>query len=100
MATFRGLRGTLLDPFRNGAERQLDRTLLAQFEADIRSTLPKLAGGDYASAVALAKLPEKVRGYGHVRAAQAQAVAPERERLLAAVDGPAAQVIELSRRAG
>ena len=37
----------------------------------------------YDRAVAIASLPEKIRGYGHVRAAAAEAVAQEREALLA-----------------
>lgn len=39
LACLRKLRGTVLDPFRHGAERALDRRLLAQYEADVAAVL-------------------------------------------------------------
>ena len=89
MAPLRGLRGTLLDPFRNNAERRLERQLLRQYETDIAALLPKLATGDYDSAVALASLPAKIRGYGHIKQGNADVAALERERLLGDFLAPA-----------
>ena len=94
MAPLRGLRGTILDPFRNSSERRLARELLAGYEADLERTLAGLNAGTHASAVKLASLPEKIRGYGHVREAHAEAVATEREALLSAGQG---QVVEIRR---
>ncbi len=85
MARLRGLRGTLLDPFRHGAERKLERSLLAQYEQDLRALLPRLNADNYAQIVALAALPQKIRGFGHVKLANAQAAASEREQLLQAL---------------
>ncbi len=82
MSRLRGLRGTVLDPFRNSAERQLDRALAQQYEADIRMLVAGLNDANYDTAVAIASLPERIRGYGHVRKASADAVAPDRERLI------------------
>ncbi|MBB4843676.1 indolepyruvate ferredoxin oxidoreductase [Paucibacter oligotrophus] len=82
MARFKGLRGSWLDPFRNNEERRLDQQLLAQYEADIEALLPRLDATNRAMAVKLAALPESIRGYGHVKAAQAEAAATRRRALL------------------
>ena len=84
MARFRRWRGSMLDPFRNSPERRLDRRLLAEYEAEIERLLAGLDATNYDLAVKLASLPEKIRGYGHVREASAVAVAKEREALLSA----------------
>lgn len=85
MARLRGLRGTLFDPFRHGAERKLEQALLAQYEQDLRTLLPRLNADNYTQVVAFAALPQKIRGFGHVKLANAQATASERERLLQAL---------------
>ena len=82
MARLRGLRGTWLDPFRISSERQLDRKLLAEYEADVERMIAGLDAAGYERAVRIASLPDRIRGYGHVRAVSADAVAKEREELL------------------
>lgn len=84
MSGLRGLRGTALDPFRKGSERELDRRVLAQYESDIASLLGGLDASNHAKAVAIASLPERIRGFGHVRAASAMQAQAERDRLMAA----------------
>ena len=91
MARLRFLRGSVLDPFRNSAERRLSRALLEQYERDIEQMLAGLTVDKHAVAVRIASLPEKIRGYGHVREEHAAAVAPERERLLAEFAAAGAQ---------
>lgn len=81
----RGLRGTLLDPFRNSPERILARKLLAQYESDIETILTDTTAESIEAAVALATLPEKIRGYGHVREVHAMAVQEERSALRASL---------------
>ena len=73
----------MLDPFRNSAERRLAQRLLADYENDIELVLGKLAPETCDTAVKLAALPEKIRGYGHVREADAVAAAKERAELQA-----------------
>jgi indolepyruvate ferredoxin oxidoreductase len=90
MAPLRGLRGSILDPFRNSGERRLARELLAGYEADVTRIAASLTADNHASAVKLAALPEKIRGYGHVREAHAEAVAKDRDLLLAQWQRPAA----------
>ena len=89
MSRLKGMRGSVLDPFRNSAERQLERSLLAQYEADLSALLPALNATNQATAVALAALPQKIRGYGHVKQASATVAAGEREKLLGVVAGAA-----------
>ena len=83
MNALRGLRGTWLDPFRNNAERQLDARLLAQYEQDIAALLAAPQAHALATTLALVALPQKIRGYGHVREASAASADNERAQLLA-----------------
>lgn len=82
MARMRRLRGSWLDPFRNAAERTLDRRLLAQYEADMQAALSDLRADTLPIAIKLASLPQTIRGYGHVREAQAAKAEGSREKLL------------------
>ncbi len=91
MARLRGLRGTLLDPFRHDKERSLEKSLLDQYESDVHALLADLSNENYDSAVAIAALPTKIRGYGHVKQASADTTAAERERLLQDFANPAHQ---------
>jgi indolepyruvate ferredoxin oxidoreductase len=67
LAKFKLLRGTPLDPFGYGAERKLEVQLIADYERDLGELLQQLNAGNYATAVAIAELPEQIRGYGHVK---------------------------------
>lgn len=82
MSRLRWLRGTWLDPFRFGAERRLDRQWLAEYEGDVRALLDGLTAGNLNLAVQIASLPEKLRGYGHVREASSAIARAHREDLL------------------
>ena len=102
MAPLRKLRGSLFDPFRHSDERRLARELLDGYRADIERLLPELSSANHAIAVRIAALPDKVRGYGHVRQASASAAATERDGLLAQWRQPQASAesawaIELAR---
>ncbi len=99
MAPLRGLRDTVLDPFRGSGERRLARELLATYEADLDRLVTGLDAERHALAVRIASLPERIRGYGHVREQHAEAVAKEREALLAQWTGGGLQAVEVVRRA-
>ena len=79
MARLSFLRGTWLDPFRRSAERQLERRLRAEYEADVEKLLTLLSPATHATAVRIAGLPESIRGYGRVKEASAAEAARERE---------------------
>ena len=82
LAKFKGLRGTALDPFGYTAERKMERGLIRDYEDLLAELLPKLSKENYRTAVELASLPERIRGFGHVKEAHIAAVAAQRERLL------------------
>ncbi|WP_269631841.1 indolepyruvate ferredoxin oxidoreductase family protein [Pelomonas sp. BJYL3] len=74
LAKFKGLRGGWLDVFGKTEERRMERQLLADYEQLLRrEILPLLQPGlekpRYELMLALARLPEKIRGYGHVKLA-------------------------------
>ncbi|WP_295007340.1 indolepyruvate ferredoxin oxidoreductase family protein [uncultured Dechloromonas sp.] len=82
LSKFKGLRGSFLDVYRNSAERKMAHRLLEQYEQDIDGCITRIAAGNYATAVQIASLPEKVRGYGHVREQHAATMERERAGLL------------------
>jgi len=82
LARLRGLRNGPFDPFRFSADRKLDRRLLAEYEALLDELVTRLDAGTHATALALAKLPEEIRGFGPVREAAAEKAAARRARLL------------------
>ena len=69
LARLKGLRGTSLDPFGRTQERRDERALIADYEALCRELTAGLTPENHALAVTLASLPEKIRGFGHVKAA-------------------------------
>jgi indolepyruvate ferredoxin oxidoreductase len=67
LAKFKGLRGTAFDPFGRTVERRTERKLIADYEAMLGEVLEKLNPGNHHLAVGLAAIPEKIRGFGHVK---------------------------------
>jgi indolepyruvate ferredoxin oxidoreductase len=83
LARLRVLRGTRLDPFARTDERRTERQLIADYEALVAELLDRLAPPTLATAVALASLPERIRGFGHVKERNLRAAKAEEARLLA-----------------
>ena len=67
LASLRRVRNTPLDPFRGTADRKLHRRLLVEYESLLNEILGALTAGNHAEAVALASLPDAIRGYGKIR---------------------------------
>jgi indolepyruvate ferredoxin oxidoreductase len=67
LAKLKGLRGTPFDIFAYTAERKLERALIQQYRETILGLLPKLNSANLNRAVAIASIPEEIRGYGHVK---------------------------------
>ncbi|MFH1557850.1 MAG: indolepyruvate ferredoxin oxidoreductase family protein [Pseudomonadota bacterium] len=88
LAKFRGLRGTPLDPFGRTAERRTERALIAEYEALLGEIVGALDADNHAHAVALASVPEKIRGYGPVKARHLVAAKAEEATLLARFRAP------------
>ncbi|NTV10807.1 MAG: indolepyruvate ferredoxin oxidoreductase family protein, partial [Zoogloea sp.] len=83
LAKLKGLRGTRWDVFGRQPERQAERALIAQYEADVAELLAGLDAGRLGLAVEIARLPEGIRGFGPVKAAAMERVAAVRVALLA-----------------
>jgi indolepyruvate ferredoxin oxidoreductase len=73
LARLKFLRGTALDPFGRTEERREERALIAEYRADIEELLGGLSPVNHALALELARVPEQIRGYGHVKARHLQA---------------------------
>ena len=67
LAKFKFLRGTPLDLFGYSAERKLELELIDDYEQNLDYLLKELNADNYRTALALAELPEQIRGYGHVK---------------------------------
>ena len=68
LARFKGLRGTMLDPFGYTQERRRERRLIERYEQVVSSLLGELDHTNHAVAVEIASLPDRIRGFGHVKA--------------------------------
>lgn len=60
----------------------MERQLIADYEALIAELLPQLSAEKLDLAVQLARLPEKIRGYGHVKLAHVVTVRAQWKDLL------------------
>ncbi|CAM3673070.1 indolepyruvate ferredoxin oxidoreductase family protein [Paracidovorax anthurii] len=67
LAKMKGLRGTALDPFGRTAERRTERALIQEYRASIEELLAGLTAGNLPLAEEIARIPEQIRGYGHVK---------------------------------
>ena len=67
LAKFKFLRGTPLDPFGYTAERQMERRLISDYEHLLGEIFEHLTPANHHVAVALAMIPEKIRGFGPIK---------------------------------
>jgi indolepyruvate ferredoxin oxidoreductase len=67
LAKLKGLRGTALDVFGRSEERKTERALIGEYRASIDEVLARLTADNHAQAVEIARIPEKIKGYGHVK---------------------------------
>jgi indolepyruvate ferredoxin oxidoreductase len=84
LARLKFLRGTAFDPFGRTEERRTERALVGQYRACIEELLPALAAGNLAQAAEIARLPEEIRGYGHVKERHLAAARAKWDKLMAA----------------
>src|SRR5262249_4872405 len=82
LAKLKGLRGTAFDPFGYTVERRTERALIADYEAMLAEILEKLSAHNHHVSVALASIPEKIRGFGHVKERHLRAAKAEEATLL------------------
>ena len=97
LAKFKGLRGGALDLFGRTEERRIERQLIRDYEALVDELLAGLSAEKLDIAIKLARLPEGIRGYGHVKLANVVTVRAQWKDLLdrfhgRAVEAPVAVV--------
>ncbi len=68
LAPLKVLRGGPLDVFGYSAERRQERALVQEYQQAIVAMLPTLNAANRDAAVAFARVPEHIRGFGHVKA--------------------------------
>lgn len=89
LARLRFLRGGVFDPFGRTEERRTERRLIGEYEAAIEQVLAGLGHDNHRLAVDIASIPDRIRGYGHVKEANLKAAKRSEAMLLAAFREPA-----------
>jgi indolepyruvate ferredoxin oxidoreductase len=83
LAKLKGLRGGAFDVFGYTGERRMERALIGEYRDLVTALIGQLNADNHAMAVDLASLPEKVRGFGHVKEQAVASFRSEQARLLA-----------------
>jgi indolepyruvate ferredoxin oxidoreductase len=73
LARLKGLRGTAWDVFGYTEERRTERALIGEYMQQIEGVIADLNADQHARAVAVAQVPENIKGFGHVKARNLQA---------------------------
>jgi indolepyruvate ferredoxin oxidoreductase len=94
LVRLRGLRGKTFDVFGYSAERKMERGLIKDYIAQIDELIIRLSPQNHALAMELLRLPESIRGYGHIKEASVKASFERRAQLLAAFDSSSAMAAE------
>ncbi|MGC1695087.1 MAG: indolepyruvate ferredoxin oxidoreductase family protein, partial [Pseudolabrys sp.] len=94
LAKFKFLRGTPFDPFGYTAERRTERRLIAEYYDLLADVAERLTPDNHHLAVALAALPEKIRGFGHVKQRHLAAAKAEEKALREQFDAGSAPFLK------
>ncbi len=87
LRSMRRVRGTPLDVFGWAHVRHVERQMIPEYIAAIDALLPVITADNLAEAVAIASLPDKVRGYEHLKLERASAYREELSRRMTALTG-------------
>jgi len=81
MAKMKVLRGSAFDIFGYSKERRTERSLIDEYEAGLARLTAGLTPARLATALQIASIPQKIRGYGHVKEASLGPAKTEAETL-------------------
>ncbi len=84
LSKLKALRGTRYDPFGWTAERRAERGLRDAYERGMDRVLQSLSPATYDLAIQIAALPDRIRGFGHVKEASVAAAREAEAQLWAA----------------
>jgi len=82
LARLKWLRGKAGDPFGWTEERRTERALICEYEAIVDELASRLSPGNHAQAIAIATVPEKIRGFGHIKVQAIAAARAEWQQLM------------------
>jgi indolepyruvate ferredoxin oxidoreductase len=82
LAKLKGLRGGALDIFGKTDERRHERQLIVDYVNMVDEICKKLSPANHAVAVQLARVPDEIRGYGHVKERNLKAAKETEAQLL------------------
>ena len=85
LAKLKFLRGSVFDVFGYSTERKEERAAIEHFKALMLKIASQLNEANFATALELARLPQKVRGFGHVKERNAREAHETETRLLASL---------------
>ncbi len=83
LAKLKGLRGGMFDVFGKTEERRMERALIGEYRASIDEVLGSLNAANLSLATEIARVPEDIRGYGHVKERHLHAARPKWAGLMA-----------------
>ena len=86
LARLKFLRGTAFDPFGYTSDRKAERRLIADYETAITRYIAGLRADRIAALARLARLPEMIRGYGHIKEDAIRTFTAERSRAEADIE--------------
>jgi indolepyruvate ferredoxin oxidoreductase len=86
LARLKFLRGTPLNPFGRIAERKQERELIAEYERGVTLLLEKFDPARLDAAVAIASIPDGIRGYGPVKVRSIAQAEARRKELMASFE--------------
>jgi indolepyruvate ferredoxin oxidoreductase len=93
LAKFKHLRGTRWDPFGQTEERRTERRLIGEYVAVAEEIIQRLNLNNYAAALDLARIPERIRGYGHIKEENLREAKKAEAQLLAAFRAPVPRAV-------
>jgi len=82
LSKLKGLRGTPFDIFGRTEERRTERALIGEYRHTIERVLARLAADNHALALEIARIPEQIKGFGHVKERNLAAVRPQWDELV------------------
>jgi indolepyruvate ferredoxin oxidoreductase len=88
LAKLKFLRGTALDVFGHTAERKIERALIRRYRDTLARLLPGLTVENLSKAVAIASIPEDIRGFGHIKERNLELAKQREAALLKEFDAP------------
>ncbi|UZW57802.1 indolepyruvate ferredoxin oxidoreductase family protein [Sphingobium sp. JS3065] len=89
---FKFLRGTAFDPFGRGEDRKLERALITEYRTTVEDIVGRIDRVDYRTAVAIAALPDGIRGYGPVKTRSVAAAHSQQVELMRTLEKPVREV--------